>query len=63
MKLYIYNTDSREVVAIANGADNKQCEALAAAHYGDTDTFGWSYEPAFGCNDGLIETSNPELLR
>ena len=62
-KLYIYNTDSREVVAIAKGIDEKECQALASEFYGDTDTYEATYSPAFGASDGLIETSDPELLR
>ena len=58
MKLYAYNTDSREIVAIINGNNNAACESKASDEYGDTDVYGWTCSPAIGAADGLIETAD-----
>lgn len=52
MKLYIYDTATRQVVAIAEG-DNAECETALLDW--DMDTHGATYSPAFGTTDGLIE--------
>ena len=52
MKLYVYNTETRQVVEVVEAPTNAECEAIASEKY-DTDTFGWTYTPAFGANDGL----------
>lgn len=62
MKLYIYDTKTMEVVAIARGKNNDECEAKAVVGYADTDQFLWTYSPAFGASDGLIETADPVIL-
>jgi hypothetical protein len=58
MTLYIYNTETNEVVAKIHGGDNPALEAMAAAGYGDTDRYGWTYSPALGTVDGLIDRSD-----
>ena len=58
MKLYVYNTETMEVAAIIEGETNEACENVASEQYGDTDYYGWTYTPAFGTNDGLIETND-----
>lgn len=57
MTLYVYDADSMEVVAKIEGDSNAECEARAAAEYGDDDAYGWTYTPAFGAVGGLVETS------
>lgn len=51
--LYVYDAESNTLVARIRGASNDACEAVAGAHYGDTDTYGWTYSPAFGASGGL----------
>ena len=53
--LYIYDLETKEHVATIIGAANTDCENFAMAEYGDE--YGWTYSPAFGCNDGLIENA------
>jgi ABC-type cobalt transport system substrate-binding protein len=55
MTMYVYDTDTREVVAEITGADNAACEAVVADRFGDTDYFASTYTPAFGAVDGLIQ--------
>lgn len=52
--LYVYNTDSMRLIARINGDSNQTCEQSAANLYGDD--YGWTYTPAFGATDGLIDT-------
>mgnify|MGYP003653624860 CR=1 FL=1 len=53
MKLYIYDTATRQVVAIVEGETNAECEVDLLDW--DTDTYAATYLPAFGTTDGLIE--------
>lgn len=62
MKLYIYENESMELSAIINAEDNAQCEAVANEQYGDTDLYGWTYSPAFGFDDGVIENADAEEI-
>jgi hypothetical protein len=56
MKLYVYDNETMEVMAIINGASNEECETKAnEAGYSGGDEIGWTYSPAFGCVDGLKE--------
>lgn len=55
LTLYVYETETRVVVDRITGDTNKACEQIAADRYGDTDVYGWTYSPAFGCVDGLLE--------
>jgi hypothetical protein len=59
MKLYIYSLDTKEVVAIAEGETNAECESKASAYAND---YGMTYSAAFGSVDGLIDNSNAEIL-
>lgn len=62
MTLYIYTTEDNNLVARINGNDNGVCEAVATDRFGDTDTFGWTYSPAFGANDGLVDNGDAEEI-
>ena len=62
MTLYIYTTKDNRLVARINGSDNASCEAIANDRFGDTDTFGWTYSPAFGANDGLVDNDDAEEI-
>ena len=55
MKMYVYETESKEVVAVVTGDSNDECERKATEANYDDDQFGWTYSPAFGFNDGLID--------
>ena len=58
MKMYVYDPDTMTVAAIVNGESNSECERKAAdAGYGDTEAWSYTYSPAFGMADGLIESS------
>ena len=59
MKLFIYDTDSMEVVATSEGETNEECEYKAASYLGCPAEYGATYSPAFGCVDGLID--QPEI--
>ena len=58
MELYAYNADTMEVIAIATGDDNAECESKMeeAGYHGDE--IGWTYSPAFGFEGGLVENSD-----
>lgn len=56
---YIYNTDSREVVATLTSSDQKLIEKTAD-NLADGEIYGLTYSPAFGANDGLIDTEAPK---
>lgn len=57
MKLYIYDTETAEVVETVTGGTQQQQEQYAFDEYG-TNYFAWTYSPAFGMADGLIDTGN-----
>ena len=61
MKLYIYDTETMKIVAIAFGKKNTECETKAIKYIG-TDKYAGTYTPAFGCSDGLIEAQDVEIL-
>ena len=61
MKLYIYNVETMEVAAIAEGSDNQECEDKAFNYLG-SDEYAGTYSPAFGAIDGLIENPAAEEL-
>ena len=63
MKLYAYNVESMEVVAIINGENNEECEAKAEnAGYSPSDDIAWTYSPAFGMVDGLTDNDDAEEI-
>lgn len=57
MKLYIYSVETMEIVAIATGESNEECEDKAAKYLG-TDEYAGTYTPAFGTADGLINSKD-----
>lgn len=59
MKLYIYDLETMEVIAIANGETNDECEDKAFAY---TNDYGTTYTPAFGLSGGLVENANADIL-
>jgi len=54
MNLYIYSLEDLKHVATISGKDQGSIEAKADDAY-DANEYGWTYSPAFGTNDGLIE--------
>lgn len=55
--LYIYSTETNTVVARIHGESNEACESKAdELNYMGKDDFGSTYSPAFGANDGLIDS-------
>lgn len=63
MKLYVYNQESMEVVAIINGGSNEECESKAGENgYYPSEDIAWTYSPAFGFDGGLIENEDAEEI-
>jgi hypothetical protein len=62
MTMYVYDTDTLEVVAEITGCDHAACEEVVADRFGDTDYFAATYTPAFGANDGLIQSYDCEMI-
>jgi hypothetical protein len=62
MKLYIYNHENMEVVAIAKGIDNQTCESKAESAGYVGDDYAWTYTPAFGYANGLVENLAAEVI-
>jgi len=63
MKLYAYDPNTMEVLAIANGETNEECESkMNEAGFPDGDEIGWTYSPAFGAVDGLVETDDAKEI-
>jgi hypothetical protein len=63
MKLYVYNADTREVAIVIDGPTNAACEAMAESQNLDPDLYEWTYSPAFGFADGLIDTGNHDGIQ
>lgn len=59
MTVYIYNIETREVVAKVYG-ENATQRALQENY--DWDQYGVTEAPAFGANDGLIDTADAEII-
>lgn len=57
MKLYVYEPESKRLVAVITATDSRRCEELAEERY-SSEYFAKTYSPAFGTMDGLKE--NPE---
>lgn len=57
MKLYIYVIETKEVIAIATGETNEECEDKAFNYLG-CDECAATYTPEFGgmTGDGLVQT-------
>jgi len=54
MKLFIYDAETAEVVETVTGGTQQEQEQYAFDEYG-TNYFAWTYSPAFGMTDGLID--------
>jgi protein-disulfide isomerase len=61
MKLYIYSLESNQHAATVTGETSEACERVAEETYGSND-FGWTYTPAFGFSDGLIENDEAKEI-
>lgn len=62
MKAYIYNIETKEVVAEIKGDDNKLIiDKFDEIGY-NTDEYGLTYSPAFGTIDGLITDGDFEVI-
>jgi hypothetical protein len=61
MKLYIYDAETMEVVAVFEGNSNQECEEKAGGYLQNED-YAATYTPAFGAVDGLIENDEAEEL-
>ena len=59
MKLYIYDLDTKKVIAVAEGNTNAECDDKAGAY---TNDYGTTYTPALGTVDGLIENDDADIL-
>lgn len=57
MTLFIYSNDNAEVVEKVTGGTQQQQLDYADSNY-DAGDYGWTYSPAFGMADGLIDTGN-----
>jgi hypothetical protein len=62
MKAYIYNVETKEVIAEIKGDDNKSIEAKFDEIGYDTDEYGLTYSPAFGTADGLITDGDFDVI-
>ena len=56
---YVYNVETREIATIVIG-DQDAIERYAEDY--DSDIYGLTYSPAFGVNDGLIETTSTKTV-
>lgn len=62
LTLYVYTSNTMTVVAKITGESNDACERKAAdLGYDDTDSYGWTYSPAFGFSGGLVD-ANVEVI-
>ena len=50
MKIYVYDEETMEVIAIAHGETNDECEEKIQPYIND---YAATYSPAFGSIDGL----------
>ena len=62
MRLYVYDDDSREIVAEIHGDTNAKCEAKAEKLNYDQDQTSWTYSPALGFRGGLINLGDHEVF-
>jgi len=62
MKAYIYNVDTKEVIAEIIGVDNKSIETAFFESGYENDMYGLSYTPAFGTVDGLTTDGDFDIL-
>lgn len=57
---YVYDAESMVVVAEITG-EQAEVERYVGENY-DTDTYALTYSPAFGFDNGLIESSDAEII-
>ena len=57
---FIYNVDSKDVVAILHSNEQSKIEHVADSLNVDAETYALTYTPAFGFSDGLNDTDAPE---
>ena len=62
MTLYIYNSKTGVICDKVTGGTQEQQMDYASEHY-DADEFGWTYSPAFGMADGLIDDGEAERTK
>lgn len=62
MKAYIYNVETREVIAEIKGDDNQSIEAKFDEIGYDTDLYGLTYTSAFGSVDGLVTDGDFDVI-
>ena len=55
MKLYAYCVEDMTVLKVVEGIDNADCERQMDELCPSSDEIGWTYTPAFGFADGLME--------
>jgi hypothetical protein len=61
MKAYIYNEDTKIIIAEIKGDSEQSIEAKYCECF-DTEENGLTYSPAFGFNDGLINDGDFEVI-
>lgn len=59
MTLYIYDTETNDVVAIAKGKTNEECENKAESY---SNEYGFTYSPALGLASGLNNYSVDDIV-
>jgi hypothetical protein len=57
---YVYNVETNEVAAEIIG-EMRKIESYVNDNY-DNDIFGLTFTPAFGVNDGLINTGHHDII-
>lgn len=60
-KLYVASFETNELVATIEADDMITCEIEAGTNYGANDYY-WSFTPAFGTEDGMIEVACDEIV-
>ena len=59
MKLFIYDMETKEIVATSKGKTKEDCECKATSYLGWPAEYACTYTPAFGTVGGLID--QPEI--
>ena len=57
MTLYIYSNETAKVVEKVTGGTQQEQMDYADSNYDSAD-YGWTYSPAWGMADGLIDTGD-----
>ncbi|WP_347990090.1 hypothetical protein [Methylomonas sp. AM2-LC] len=61
MQAYIYNTNTKVIVATISGDDQTAIESEASIY--DGDEYAVTYTPGFGSVDGLLDTGEHEEIK